>query len=289
MSDKKNEYFDPNKYLCDTIYGAVIGDALGVPFEFRERGTFTCTGMTGNGTYDQQPGTWSDDSSMILATCKSIKDNDGKIVIDDIRQNFEEWLYRGRFTPFGNVFDVGNTTRMALLYGEPQVHERSNGNGSLMRIVPLAFVDCTDDDVRAVSAITHGHEISMEACVIFINIFKECLNRSDDRDNKKLEDVIHGLKLSSPFERLSHIDELPESDIKSTGYVVDTLEAAVWCVMTSDNYADCLIKAVNLGEDTDTVACVAGALGSLKFSFDEIPEAWVNEIKNKDLIQECLF
>ena len=71
--------------------------------------------------------------------------------------------------------------------------------------------------------------------------------------------------------------------------MVDTLEAAVWCVMTSDNYADCLLKAVNLGEDTDTVACVAGALGSLKFSFDEIPEAWVNEIKNKDLIQECLF
>ena len=85
------------------------------------------------------------------------------------------------------------------------------------------------------------------------------------------------------------IDELSEDEINSGGYVVSTLEAALWCVLTSKDYCECLLKAVNLGGDTDTTACVAGALGSLRFSFNELPDSWVNEIKNKDLIQDCLF
>lgn len=275
---------DKNRQLSDAVYGAVIGDALGVPFEFQERDTFKCTGMVGYGTHNQPEGTWSDDTSMILATCKSIKDNNGKIVIEDIRNNFLKWVKYGEFTPFGKVFDCGITTRQALLTGVSQDGERSNGNGSLMRILPLAFIDSTDDEVRAVSDITHGHWISTEACVIYVNIIKACLA------GKKLEDVVHSLELPKPFDRLRTIDSLSRSEIRSSGYVVDTLEAALWCVMTSEDYMECLCKAVNLGDDTDTVASVTGGLaGAVKFGFDSIIDDWVNKIKNNDLIQECLF
>lgn len=278
-----------NGKLSDAVYGAIIGDALGVPFEFMERGSFESTSMIGYGTHNQPAGTWSDDSSLILATCKSIQENDGKIVVEDIRQKFKEWLLKGRFSPFGKVFDVGNATRIAIITGQSQDSERSNGNGSLMRILPLAFVECSNDDIRRVSAITHGHWISTEAFVIFVNIIKECQKCKENGTYRGIEEVVHNLKLDPPFDRISRIDELPEKEIKSSGYVVSTLEAALWCVLTSESYTECLLKAVNLGDDTDTVAAVAGGLGSVKFSFHELPDPWVNEIKNNDLIQDCLF
>ena len=158
-----------------------------------------------------------------------------------------------------------------------------------MRILPLAFVDCSDDDIRRVSAITHGHWISTEACVIYVNIMKECQRGWNDGTHRWIEDIVHDLRLPEPFDRLHRIDELPESEIKSGDYVVSTLEAALWCVLTSKSYTECLLKAVNLGDDTDTTATIAGALGSFKFSFHELPDPWVNEIKNNDLIQACLF
>ena len=89
--------------LRDGIYGLAIADALGVPFEFKKRGTFTCTGMVGFGTWNQVAGTWSDDTSMTLATCKSIRDKN-KIDVEDIRKNFEAWLFEGKFTCHGENF-----------------------------------------------------------------------------------------------------------------------------------------------------------------------------------------
>ena len=115
--------------LFQAVFGSAIGDALGVPFEFQERGSFECKGMIGYGTHDQPEGTWSDDTSMTLATLKSIKENNGRIVIDDIRNNFLLWLNEGKFTPDGTVFDVGIATRKALRSGIPQTSEYSNGNG----------------------------------------------------------------------------------------------------------------------------------------------------------------
>ena len=277
-------YDYPNGRLSDAIYGAVIGDALGVPFEGMVRGSFKCTGITGFGTHDQPAGTWSDASSMMLATCKSLKDNNGKIKIDDMRSAFMKWMNEGEFSPNGEVFDIEKVTSKALTTGLPQEDEYSDGNGSLMRILPLAFIDCTDDDIRDVSAITHGHWIAKEACVIYVNIIKDCIG------GKRLADVIRSLDLPKPFDRLNQIETLSEEQIRSTGYVVDTLEAALWCVLNSDDYKDCLLKAVNLGNDTATVAALTGGLaGAVCYSFDAIPDPWFNEIKNNDLIQSCLF
>jgi len=277
MINKRNAKFHT------ALYGAIIGDALGVPFEFRERGSFRCEDMVGYGTHDQPAGTWSDDSSMLLATFKSLEENNDRIDVEDIRYKFNRWLIDGSFTPFGEVFDVGNTTRRALFSGKGENSERSNGNGSLMRILPLAFVDCTEDEIRAVSAITHAHKISEDACVIYLQLIKECLQ------GKQLADVVHGLALPAPFQRLSVLDQLSEPEIRSTGYVVDTLEAAVWCTLTTNSFRECVLKAVNLGDDTDTVASVAGGLAAATlYDFSDLPEEWMSVLQNRELIEECV-
>ena len=157
--------------LRDAIYGLAVGDALGVPYEFRPRGSFTCTGMVGHGTHDQPAGTWSDDTSMTLATCDSIRAC-GRVDVDDMRSRFRAWIDDGAYAIDGVVFDYGDTTARALVAGTGRAGERDNGNGSLMRIAPLAFTDATDDEVRAVSAITHAHPVSTEACVDMVHVMR---------------------------------------------------------------------------------------------------------------------
>lgn len=251
--------------LRDAIYGFAIGDALGVPFEFKERGSFKCTDMVGFGTWNQEPGTWSDDTSMTLATCKSIKDK-ACIDIVDIRKNFENWLYKDEFTANGETFDVGNTTREAISLGYGLNDYYSNGNGSLMRILPLAFTKATDDEIRKVSAITHAHEISENACIEYVDIARK---------------LIAGEKIN--------FQNKEEDKIESSGFVLHTLEVSVWCIFNSNSYKDAVLKAVNLGDDTDTTAAVTGGLAGIIYGYDSIPKDWIEKLKNKELIEECLF
>ena len=249
--------------LRDGIYGLAVGDALGVPYEFRERGTFTCTGMVGFGTWNQEPGTWSDDTSMTLATCKSLKDK-GRIDLEDIRNNFKKWLFEDQFTATGKTFDVGNTTQEALSSGHGLDDYYSNGNGSLMRILPLAFVKARDEEIRQVSAITHGHKISMDACVDYIHLAR---------------DLIEGKGIEADF----------QEPLASGGFVQDTLNAAIYCIKTTTSYRDAVLKAVNLGDDTDTTAAVTGGLAGILYGYDAIPKEWLEVLKNKEEIEACLF
>ena len=280
--------------LYHAIFGLAIGDALGVPYEFEERGTFECKDMIGGGSHNQPEGTWSDDTSMTLATLKSIKDNNGKIVIDDIRKNFLLWINEGKFTANGNLFDVGHATLKALIEGKPQTGEYSNGNGSLMRILPLAFTDCSDDEIREVSAITHGHWISKEACVIYVHVARRLLAGDD------IHDIIPTLKYDKPFDRLSYIDKLPESEIRSTGYVVDTLEAALWAVshivrvdehsIILKDFSNDVLDAINLGDDTDTVGAVTGGLAGIMYNLGYYGHGrWFEKLRNKHVILRCLW
>lgn len=146
------------------VYGQAIGDALGVPYEFHDRNTFTCTCMIGHGTHNQQAGTWSDDTSMMLATLDSLIGNDWQVDIEDMQHRFNAWLYDGEYAIDGNVFDCGNTVREALHRGHGLHGEWDNGNGSLMRIMPLAFTEADRETVGEVSAITHAHRLSQECC-----------------------------------------------------------------------------------------------------------------------------
>ena len=295
LEEIQNRLFPYNQKLYHAIFSFVIGDALGVPYEFEERGSFRCFGMRGHGSHDQPAGTWSDDTSMTLATLKSIKDNDGRIVIEDIKNNFLKWLNEGAFTAHDEVFDVGHATLKALMTGEPRMGEYENGNGSLMRILPLAFTDCSDDEIRAVSAITHGHHISMDACVIYVHVARRLLAGED------IEDIIPTLVYDEPFHRLRIINQLSVEEIRSSGYVVDTLEAALWALSHKDfagfgnahyekGFDETILEAVNLGEDTDTVAAVTGGLAGIIYGMDsERWYEWFEVLQNKEQILQCLM
>ena len=266
--------------LRDVVYGAAVGDALGVPYEFKERGTFVCTGMASGGAHGQLAGTFSDDTSMMLATCDSIREL-GRIDCDDVLARFRAWARKGAYTPDGVMFDIGNATATALDAGHGCTGVRSNGNGSLMRIAPLAFTDATDDEVRAVSAITHAHAISTGACVAFVGVLRRILAGA------AVEEAVEGVAVPAgdyAFAPGAAIDE-----VRSGGYVLDTLDAALWCLCTTASYEECVLAAVNLGRDTDTTACVAGALAGAVYGFDAIPEPWLRTLRAKDVIESCLF
>lgn len=271
MVTKRPEHIDEK--LAAIVVGAAVGDALGVPYEFQPRGFFKCKGMTGHGTHDQPAGTWSDDTSMMLALCDSIRACDGRIDVTDMRQRFWNWFRYGQYTQDGVVFDYGGTTARALRSGHGCDGEHDNGNGSLMRTAPLACTDATDDEIRAVSAITHAHPTSTEACVRFVHLLRAAM--------------------ASPQEALEGCKEangtVPRRQVSSGGYVLDTLGASLWCLAHSDSYAECVLEAVNLGGDTDTTACVAGALAGAVYGYDGIPTEWIEAVRRLDVIWDCLF
>lgn len=255
--------------LRDAVYGLAVGDALGVPYEFRPRGSFECAGMVGHGTHDQPAGTFSDDTSMTLATCDSIRARGG-IDVTDMRRRFKAWLSHGSYAAGGVVFDYGNTTARALRAGRGCSGERDNGNGSLMRIAPLAFTGATDEEVREVSAITHAHALSCDVCVGYVRLLCEIINGARPRE-------------------LAVYEGMGVSGIASGGYVADTYDAALWCLANTSGYAECVLAAVNLGDDTDTTAAVAGALAGALYGFDSIPSEWLETLRGKDIIERCLF
>ena len=281
--------------VYDGIIGLVVGDALGVPFEFKKRDTFKAEKMTGYGTYNQPPGTWSDDSSLTLATVASIGGT-GKIDLADIMDNFIMWLNDGAYTPYGSVFDVGRSTRKAIFRYASGVEPlkcggqtyMDNGNGALMRILPLAFIPHTTQDILNVSKLTHAHEISQTACSLYIYIAGKLI------EGTSIKEAICSLAYLQPvmqmeeFKRIAYIGELNRDEIRSSGYVVDTLEAALWCLWVTNTYKDCVLTAVNLGVDTDTVAAVAGGLAGIVYGCggkSGIPTCWINQIARKEWIQ----
>lgn len=270
----------------DAVYGVAVGDALGVPAEFKARDTYRIEGMTGRGTYDKPVGTFSDDTSLTLATSNSIRICKG-IDIDDMRERYRAWLRDGAYVPDGESFGVGRTTAAALDRGRGLDGERDNGNGSLMRIVPLAFVDgVTDGQIEAVSAITHAHAISKRACVIYVRIAQRLLAGASVVE--AIESVVEP-EAKPPFDRLSCIACLSRDEIRSSGYVVDTLEAALWCLAVTDRFGDAVLAAVNLGDDSDTVGAVAGGLAGIAYGYDAIPSEWIRALRGRGMLEASLF
>lgn len=281
----------------DGIIGLVVGDALGVPVEFSGRESLRenpVTGMMGGGTYGMPAGTWSDDSSMVLATMASIV-NKKAIDLDDIMNEFCEWFFNAKYTQYNDTFDFGMTTSTAIRRYKKGIPadscggsgERDNGNGSLMRILPLAFIPDVDfETVEKVSALTHAHKTSRIACVLYIQIAKSILENDGltlEEHIKKASDEIenhYDEKYLKHFQRIFHNDF--SKGILSGGYVVDSLESTVYCLTTTDNYHDAVLKAVNLGGDTDTTAAICGGLAGIYYGFDSIPIEWTDAIPQLD-------
>lgn len=296
-----------NKVL-DGLFGVCVGDALGVPVEFVSREKLKhapVDRMIGFGCYNQPPGTWSDDSSMTFCLAKSLcRGYD----IHDIADNFSEWLFDNHWTPHGKVFDVGTTTRVALGHIKKVEHpsmaggmgEHDNGNGSLMRILPIAFhVKNLEDKkkfkiVSEVSAITHAHIRSIISCCIYVEILINLLkgkNKEDAYEDMK-QGIINYFKNEKQelefFNRILNDDiaSFPKDEIESSGYVLDTLEASLWCFLNNISYKETVLTAVNLGGDTDTTGAVAGGLAGIYYGFEKIPKKWIEVIARKEEIIE---
>ncbi len=292
------------------IFGLAVADALGVPVEFESREKLQknpVDKMLGFGSHAVPKGTWSDDTSMALCTLNSIAQK-GKIDLVDNILEFSKWAEDGYMTPHGEMFDIGRTTLTSLrkywksnnVYTCGGKLDYDNGNGSLMRIIPVSLYNHFKNlskkesirNVHEVSALTHAHERSLIACGIYDFIVRELIKSPEKASVnialKKAQKHYADYKEIKRYDRI--FDEafvnININQIKSSGYVVDTLEAAIWCLLNTDNYKDCVLKAVNLGEDTDTVGAIAGGLAGILYGYDSIPKEWKNTLVKSDMISK---
>lgn len=292
------------------LWGSLVGDALGVPVEFIDRATVQfdpVTSMREFGTHNQPRGTWSDDGAMLLCTTDSLLNHEFNPA--DMGNRFLRWMNDGLWTANGDVFDVGATTSAALrsiAKGTPPdqaggKHEDNNGNGSLMRILPVVLrfvtepIDVFAKHIEKASAITHGHPRSQMACVLYGLVLRQIL--LGEQPQIALSSA--RTEFASRYERSAELsgfrsileDALPslsQREVFSTGYVLHTLHASLWCLLTTDNYRDCVLKAVNLGGDTDTTGCVAGGLAGVVYGMKSIPADWIQQLARKGDV-DCLF
>lgn len=299
------------------MLGHAIADAMGVPVEFSDRSDRRrdpVTGYRGYGAHDVPAGTWSDDTSMALATLDSLAHS---LDYTDMMERFCDWKLHAAYTATGVVFDMGITTSKALSQykqGVPALScgmsgEYDNGNGSLMRIIPAALyckyaaADLSLDEqlaiIHDVSALTHSHPRSQMGCGIYALILMElCDGRGIAGIQLGIDRAKEYYEANPAFSRelgsyarilgcasITDFARTPEDEIRSGGYVVDTLEAALWCVLNTNNYRDCVLKTVNLGDDTDTVAAVAGGLAGCLYGMEGIPDGWLAGLRKAEDIE----
>lgn len=293
------------------LFGVCTGDAMGLPVEGVSRSYLKRYPVRGIGYQAPfrgvSPGFWSDDSSLTICLAESLISG---FNLKDIALRFCRWLYEGYWTPSGTAFGIGRTTLEAIERLREGVEpERAggrgvydNGNGSLMRILPLAFhlVNAGTEEcfakIHGVSSLTHAHPRSLIACGIYV-LFAVHLMRQGDRRGafeEMKKDVLEHYgggpdeKELLHFERILHGDiaGVPEKEIRSSGYVVDTLEASLWCFMNGTGFQDTLLTAVNLGGDSDTTGAVTGGMAGLYYGFGAITVDWVKGIARKDDIME---
>lgn len=294
------------------IFGVCIGDALGVPVEFKSRETlkrFPVENMREFGSWNQPKGTWSDDSSLTLCIAEELtKGYD----LEKIGQSFVKWNKFGHWTAHGRLFDIGGTTRHSiarLIKGESarlsgNIFEEDNGNGSLMRTLALAFYLKDEENieklyqvVKEVSSITHGHFRSVFACFIYVIFAIELIKGKDKKDvyhhTQRIalefaENQGFNPKEIQLFDRVlkNDISKYDEDTISSGGYVLHSLEASLWCFLNSESYSEAVLKAVNLGEDTDTTGAITGGIAGIYYGFENIPEEWIAELVRKEDIEK---
>jgi ADP-ribosylglycohydrolase len=294
------------------VFGHAVGDALGVPVEFRGREALRADpvkGMRGQGTHGQLPGTWSDDTSLMLCLLVGLGH---EIDLQGVAGRFIRWRDESYLTPHGEVFDIGSTTREAiarLRRGTPHEEaggggEPDNGNGSLMRILPVAFLSHLSDReaaaaAHAVSCLTHRHPRSQMACGLFVLLCRRLLDGME-RNNAYEAAVEAGRRIYAgwaPYDgQVEHfvrfmsgnLGALREEDINSGGYVIHTLEAATWCLLNNGSFAETVLAAVNLGEDTDTTGAVVGGLAGAAYGYASIPAAWLSVLARPEKIEEIV-
>ncbi|CCI85528.1 ADP-ribosylglycohydrolase family protein [Lactobacillus pasteurii DSM 23907 = CRBIP 24.76] len=302
------------KQIFDGILGFAIGDALGVPVEFMSRSDLDMnpvTDMSAGGEHGQVAGTWSDDTSLTLATVDSLT----KAGVDykDLMERFSKWLWEGDYSARGEAFDVGGTTKTAIFnfnkgakaLESGEISDWTSGNGSLMRILPIVLylhaqgkgkLDRESAEIiHNYSKCTHANPRCLIACGIYAEVVFNLLKgyplplaiRSGIADALAFynQDPFFARYLYE-FANLVHIFELRREQIKSTGYVVDTLYAVLWCLANNHSYEEVVLSAVNLGDDTDTIAAIAGGAAGLVYGVEAMPADWLHTLAKGDWIKQ---
>lgn len=286
-----------DRYL-GALLGLAVGDAVGTTAEFKARGTFPpVTDMVGGGPFELAPGQWTDDTSMALCLAASLVECGGFNARDQMNR-YRRWVIDGYMSSTGRCFDVGLTVHDALgRYedtGEPMAgstDERAAGNGSIMRLAPVVLF-FHPDNAAAIhhaaesSRTTHGATECVDACRLMASILCRALDGAA-KDDALLGDA-------STFTGAPRIEAIARGDyrakapaeIRGTGYVVQSLEAALWCVHTTDSFEAAVLRAVNLGDDADTTAAVAGQIAGGLYGRSGIPSRWLERLAMRDLIEE---
>lgn len=310
------------------IYGVAIGDALGFPAQFEPRSERKKRPVVDMGRYNDEygqfrswgeglTGLWSDDTSLTLCLAESLLIG---FNLKDQAVRFVAWLDQGYLSARDRAFDVGMQTAESLTgvrailqsgrYDEldnlaGDADEQSNGNGSLMRILPLLMLITGFDPkhqfdlVRKASALTHPHIRSALCCFLYLRMAEYVIDDTDKftsfqqarQDTLELMDNLNCADTEyKALHRLLHADlgKLPEAEIDTGGYVVSSLEASIWCLLNTDCFRDAVLKAVNLGDDTDTTGAITGGLAALLYGEDSIPQDWIAQLKKPELFEDLI-
>jgi ADP-ribosyl-[dinitrogen reductase] hydrolase len=288
------------------LYGLLVGDALGVPYEFdraQNIPAYELLEMEPPLGYQRshrgvRPGTWSDDGAQALALLECLT-RDRSLNLDEFAALLLRWFYEGNFTPDGRVFDVGSQTRRALeslRKGTPAsqagpASALENGNGALMRVLPVAFFELdahqTEELAMRQAVVTHGHIRSRLCCAFYALVGSKLLNGASFSEALEFAE----LHLRGRWGSTAHADELclilsGQNDVpRGSGYVVNSLWSAVFCVRTTDTYEAAVRTAIQLGDDTDTTACLAGGLAGIIYGVDAIPKRWMDTLSGKDMVE----
>ncbi len=278
-----------------SLVGLVVGDALGTTLEFAERDTQPLhTELLGGGPFGLQPGEWTDDTSMALCLADSLLANDG-FDPKDAMDRYLRWWRNGENSVSGSCVDIGITTQRALSRYERlrdpfcgDSHPESAGNGSLMRLAPVPIFYCRQRETAKEMAIlqsrsTHAAREAMEACEYFTELLVEALNGCSKDDVLRVRRW-HGCPAIEDIAK-GGWKHKTRDQIQSTGYAIHSLEAAVWCVYKANSFEEALVAAVNLGRDADTVGAITGQLAGALWSYDSIPQRWLQALQWREHIE----
>ena len=294
--------------LRAAVYGHLVADAIGVPYEFGHH--IETVELRGHGTHNQPPGTWSDDGALMLALLDSLlsvgfdPEDQGRRAI--------AWADEGRYAIDGVVFDIGNTTSAALARlraGVPALEagptgERDQGNGSLMRILPVALIDVPADDVALVerahlaSRVTHGHPHCEVACAVYVLVARTLLEHPGGDREAALALATDRLRAvyarDAAFASVLGALLAHRSDVRKPGggWVLDSFWSAWEAFAAADSYRDTIVRAVSYGNDTDTTAAIAGGLAGIHWGLDEstrgIPAEWLQALRDNKIVEGIL-
>jgi ADP-ribosyl-[dinitrogen reductase] hydrolase len=272
--------------------GLAVGDALGTTIEFSARDSYPpVTDMVGGGPFRLSVGEWTDDTAMALCLAQSLLANEGALNPKDLAERFVRWWKQGENSVNGRCFDIGNATRSALISfvqtGRPigSSNPHSAGNGGIMRLAPAAIVARGEPSkaaslARAQSEVTHAAPECLDSADVLARIVTAgIVGRGRDA-------LVAGVEANAGSPKVSAVANgswrgKKRNEIRSSGYVVDTLEAALWSVGRSEDFEEAVLNAVNLGDDADTVGAVAGQVAGAIWGCSRIPERWKRRIEDR--------